>query len=188
MTERRSQVIFKQMWVWLLLSCVVPQVRAIATPCEKTVLPDEAKAVLRIQFPEWQIVTLADLDGDERKAWSSAHPELCPGIAAGKFDPVHENAYAVSLFRPLGKYRNREALVLLTKEAGKYTIKTLSPDSDVTAHIYVVWQQPPGAYEDAETGKRVRAAWPIITYEAIEAGATAYYWHGTGFRTFLLSQ
>lgn len=180
-------MIVKQVWI-LLLSCVVLLPRANAVPCEKVTLPDEANAVLRAKFPGLQIVTLADLDQDERQAWSSAHPGICPGIAPGRFDPVHKNAYAISLFRPLGNYRYREALILLTQEEGKYSVSILSPESEVTAHVYVVWQQRPGAFKDAETGKRIRTVWPIITYEAIEAGATAYYWQGAEFKSFVLSQ
>ena len=181
-------MIVKQVWIWLLLSCAVLLLRANAVPCEKVTLPDEAYAVLRAKFPALQIVTLADLDQDEQQAWSSAHPGSCPGIARGTFDPVHKNAYAISLFRALGNYRYREALVLLSEEGGKYSVSILSPESEVTAHVYVVWQQPRGAFKDVETGKRVRAAWPIITYEAIEAGATAYYWQGAEFKSFVLSQ
>jgi hypothetical protein len=178
----------KQTWILLLLSCAVLQPCIHAASCEKAVLPEEANAVLRAKFPKLQIVTIAALDQDERQAWSDAHPGICPGIAQGNFGPGHKNAYAVSLFRPLGNYRYSEALVLLMQEAGKYSVRVLSPESEVTAHIYVVWQQPPGAYKDAQTGRKIRAVWPIITYEAIEAGATAYYWKGTEFRSFVLSQ
>jgi hypothetical protein len=186
--RRMPRMIVKQIWIWLLLSCAVLQPRANAVPCENVTLPDEANAVLKARFPGLQIVTLADLDQDERQAWSTAHPGMCPGIASGKFDPAHKITYAVSLFRPLGNYRYREALVLLTQEEGKYFASILSPESEVTAHVYVVWQQSAGAFKDAETGKRVRAVWPIITYEAIEAGATAYYWQGSEFKSFVLSQ
>lgn len=163
-------------------------VQAEPNQCAEQILPKDGRAAIAKAYPNYRVVSLSDLDEDERAMWSNDHRNACPGVTAGRFDSRHDTTYAVSIFKGLGNYHYREALILREQAEGNYSLRVLYPASDLAAHIYVVWQQPPGVYRNPATKQKTKAAWPVITYEAIGADAMGFYWHGIEYKSIILSE
>jgi len=79
-------------------------------------------------------------------------------------------------------------LVLLTKTPHGYSPIIVAPDSEEDGHVGVVWEAPAGVYEEVESDRKVKTAWPVMMYEDIGADLAAYYWVNGKFKHLLLSE
>lgn len=155
--------------------------------CDEKHLPAEARNLLNDKFPGSHIVTMNDLDGDEKKAWVARNANECPGIVHGAFGPSTQG-YAVLLTRKTGEFQAIETLVFLQQHSGKHSVHVLSPSSNVTAHTSVLSIGPPGKYYPVESGRAVKTQWPMVIYEAIGAGTTGYLYSGKKWHSIALSE
>jgi hypothetical protein len=48
-------------------------------------------------YQDWQVEALENLDGEDRKLWTNAHPNDCPRIAIGHFESKIDLSYALLL-------------------------------------------------------------------------------------------
>jgi len=79
-------------------------------------------------------------------------------------------------------------LVLLTKTTHGYSPIIVFPDSEEDGHVGVVWIAPAGVYEEVESDRKVKTAWPVMMYETIGAGIMACYWDHGSFKSLLISE
>lgn len=157
----------------------------ISKKCGVEQLPAKARALLLTKFPEWHIVETKDLLGDDRNIWIKAHHDACPGIAKGNFEGG-QPTYAVSLIR---RKANRlwQALVVLSDKDQVFVARVLDPPSEV-ARPLVISRLPPGKYSSAEGDTIAAAKFDVIQEEAIEAGATVFYWKNGEFHRIVVSE
>jgi hypothetical protein len=148
----------------------------ISTDCG-TVLPAPITELLTSQFPEWRPKQLSDLESDDRQLWLKAHPQECPGIAVGHYQPGDELSYAVFLV-PKSDPTNGYQLIVVGKKAAQaaYNWKLLDRAKGQAYSGIVVSTAKPGNYSDFEDTKSVVTKLDGIYLEWIEKGAVLYYW------------
>lgn len=176
-------------WCFFLVGaavCWAPNARG-AEDCTETALPLMARIALHGRFPDYKIVTLADLESVDADYWRANHPRDCPGVVAGKFGPRYEG-YVVSLMRRLSADRLGAVLILLAHREKGFAVVVLEPDSKPVAQVPVIMTAPAGSYEDAERTERVRTDWPLIIYAVIGDGSLAYYWKAGRFKSFTVAE
>jgi hypothetical protein len=116
--------------------------------------------------PGWRILTLADLNNDQKMQWNEAHKPFCPGMAEVVVDAPGHKSYALAL---LDKAGTQEQLVLL-RDGKPLVLEEPSPSTGL-----VVWRAAPGKYDDPATGRKVSIATDSIMYELFESGAEQFY-------------
>src|SRR5690348_1579607 len=127
--------------------------------------PAQVAAYLKAH-PGWRILTLADLNNDQKMQWNEAHKAFCPGMAEVVVDAPGHKSYALAL---LDKAGTQEQLVLL-RDGKPLVLEEPSPSTGL-----VVWRAAPGKYDDPATGRKVSIATDSIMYELFESGAEQFY-------------
>jgi len=138
-------------------------------------------------YPTFHIVAASDMDLDERREWQTHAQTACPGYVYGKFGP-DVSGYAISLIRKAGETGADQMLVFLRQEGNRYVPHVLSPSAQVQAHVLVVSKGSHGKYHPVEEGSALRIDWPVILYEAMDAGIEGYYYAGDAWHAVLLSE
>lgn len=130
---------------------------------------------LKKAFPGWYIVNVENLRQDDQRLWTKGHPNDCPGIAKGHFQPdVTQTALTVFKESDLGL---QQMLLVASPNGDGYKWSVLSGPKKV-GYLSVVSRLPSGEYS-ASTGTKVKVFGDSILYEAIEAGSVLYYFrHG----------
>jgi hypothetical protein len=152
-----------------------------ADPCDAAALPHEIQAKLDKNYPDWQPEKLENLDEDDRKFWTEAHPNDCPGIAIGHFESKTELSYALLLVSKPERKRPGLRILVFSRPApsepyvmhlvSKWDTGTFYEGSD-----QVIATVPPGHYEEVVGPKKVQIDLDGIWYEVMEKGAILYYW------------
>ena len=155
--------------------------------CGDNSLPSEVHNLVLSRFPGFQAVVPKDLDSDESQEWKARKQDGCPGYVHGKFGPSVAG-YAISLIRKTGPTEAHQMLVFLKEETHGYSVHVLSPTSKVEAHTLVVSIGASGEYHPADGGRSIRTHWPMIFYEAIDAGIEGYYFSDGSWHSALLSE
>lgn len=154
--------------------------------CDGSSLPVEARTLLSSRFPEFRLVTPGDLGPDEFEEWHPNNQNRCPGYLHGTFG-VSLAGYAISLIQRASPTETNQMLVFLRHDGHGYSVHVLSPSSQVVAHTLVVSLGAPGEYHPVEGGRTLTTRWPVILYEAIDAGIEGYYYAGGSWHSVLLS-
>ena len=140
----------------LVLSVVGFCTKANATDaCEASALPQEIRAKIDKNYPDWQVEKLEHLGDEDRQLWLKAHPAECPGIAVGHFETKAELSYAVLLVSKPDRKRSGFRVVAFSR---------IDSHSPYVARLVEKWDQgglynlgsdqviatvPPGHYEEA---------------------------------------
>jgi hypothetical protein len=148
-------------------------------------LPPEAHTLLTTHFKNWKVVTVDDLRPEDQILWHKKFDNRCPGVTSGHFGPASETSYAVTLIRRREK-RLYQTLLLLQRTDKRYSTVTLSPAQPVY-FASVINSLPAAEYSSWDHSKRVQTKFDLILYEAIEAGALAYYWDSNQFKKLQIS-
>lgn len=182
---KRISVLGKLLFALVLL--VIPASQAFANgECNGSNLPLGVQHAIQKKFPAWSVVTIDNLDPDSQKLWLEAHSKECPGFVVGNFDGRSVPSYAVSLSRQQGAAQ-WGMLLVVTKEATGYELHVLARASKVGT-ISVVSKLPAGSYSGVDEITHIRAAFPVIQYDAIEVGAIIYYWENGRYNSLLVSE
>jgi hypothetical protein len=170
-----------------LVLLVIPASQAFAggegDSCQ---LSPAVQRAIQKEFPTWNVVTIDNLNPDDRALWLQEHSNECPGFAVGNFDGRGSPSYAVTLLRHQGEKLWQMLLVVRSENEG-YRLHVLSKAQE-TAHVSVVEKLPPGNYSSIDQSARIRARFPVIQYEAIEAGAIIYYWRNGRYNSLATSE
>ena len=173
--------------LYILYLLGMTSVTAQPVNCDQSAIPTSAWATLHRQFPDSHIVTVQNLDQDERTEWETRKSKTCPGVLHGIFSSGVEG-YVVSLTSKAGEFRSKDTLVFLRKTANGYLIHVLSPTVEVTAHTYVLSMAPPGTYDPVESSVKTRIRWPMVIYEGRGAGSTGCFYAGGRWHSLDLSE
>ena len=102
-------------------------------------LPEDARAALKTQFPEFYPQKVSDLSREYQQAWLKDHPQECPGIAVGHFQSSSKMSYAVLLVGSRGSLSGSKLVVMseTTKgwKAAKLTEKPVEYNYEAVAKL-----------------------------------------------------
>lgn len=180
---------FLRIWFTGFLISVVPCIHSDATagggPCGDSVLPRAAQEVVARKYRGWVVVAHDNLSADDRKLWTEAWGQACPGVAAGSFTNSISVEYAVLLIQRTSS-ELRERLVVLKPLNGKYVSMEVYEGS--TSRVAVVRREAAGVLKKWDDPHVTRAPrFDVIIHEVIEAGMIAFYSENGRFRRIQIS-
>ncbi len=157
--------------------------------CGPAGLPADVARSIIAGFPGWRIKRQEEFDPYEQTLWTKSKGSECPGIAAGHF--VHSKAtdFAVLLVPGIPDRRGYKVVVFAKPNGTPAVTPTvIEDDKDESSARVVIYRVPPGRYEEPENTRRVRIRRDGIVVEAMEAGASLYFWRGGRFEQLIISE
>jgi len=149
---------------------VVVQAATAAPQNGECNLPSDLQGEIATKYPGRKLVTLSDLQEDDRGFFQKDHGNSCPGLVKVDF---------------YGDGKPTLALVLITKDNSELIVAHQLGDSWKTAvlgkggpNVPVVWSLPPGEYTDVNGNRKIRASRPVIVFLQYEAWGILYAWTG----------
>jgi len=149
------------------------QVAGAAPPPERCEYPPGLRDEFSKKYPGTHLVSLADLQEDDRKFYQKDHGTRCPGLVRVNFYGDGKPTWALVLISGLG-LKQKAQLVVAHQVAEGWEMRTL----ETTDGAPVVWRQGPGAYDDVYGEKKIRAKYPVIVFCGYESWAIVYAWTG----------
>jgi len=178
--------------VFVLLTMAFSVTSRAADPCDASALPQEIQTKLDRNYPDWQPEKLENLDEEDRKLWTNAHPNDCPGIAIGHFESKNELSYALLLVSKPDRKRPGLRILVFSRPGpsapcvvhliGKWDTGTFYEGSD-----QVIATVSAGHYEEAIGPKRIQTDLDGIWYEVMEKDAILYYWKNGRYHELVTS-
>jgi hypothetical protein len=164
-----------------------------ANPCDASVIPKEVQSKLAKDYPDWQVETLENLDGEDRKLWTNAHPNDCPGIAIGHFESKIELSYALLLVSKSERKRQGFRVVAFTRSGppAQYVSRLVMKWNDGLYYYNsdeVIATVPPGHYTEAIGSRNVQTDLDAILCETLEKGAAVYYFRNRAYHELITSE
>jgi len=131
------------------------------------VLPEEAHAALKDQFPGFYAQKVSDLSSEYQQAWLKDHPQECPGIAVGHFQGMSKVSYAVLLIGSRGSLSGSK-LVVLSQAAAKW--KAIKLEEEAMEYHY-----------QAVSKIARKGALDRVQLKDFDGGSSIYSWSGGRF-------
>ena len=125
------------------------------------------------KYPGTRLITLEDLQDDDRGFFQKDHGTRCPGLVRVNFYGDGKPTWALVLTTGKSSRQNAQ-LVVAHKVAKGWETRSL----EATTGAPVVWRQPPGIYDDVYGEKKIRAKYPVIVFCGYESWAILYAWTG----------
>jgi hypothetical protein len=122
--------------------------------------------------PDWSIIEIDDLPGDDKILWQQYHDGEQPGLAVVNLDGK-KRSYVLALHKKKGDSW-LEQLVLLKEDDGTYLDRVIVKPKQIFSP-FVVWRVGPGSYLDRETGENVRITNDSFVFEKMESTSTQFY-------------
>jgi hypothetical protein len=166
--------------IWLMFFTPNALSIAINNACD---LPQDLKREIAAKFPHSRLVSLSDLDDDDRVFFQKDHGNACPGLVKVDFYGDGKPTLALVLLTS-DRVKNRANLIVAHQLGKRWTMRILGTADAVPAPV--VWSQTPGGYRDVHGGKEIRAARPVVIFNRYEAWAILYYWTGNSLRKIWL--
>jgi len=159
-----------------LLGMVSGSKFAAALPSEACGLPVGLERVVATKYPGTKVVTISDLEDDDRRLFQSDHKNACPGVVSVDFYGDGQQTVAMVL--------KAEAKDVPTKLVLAHSTKTgwetrLLETGGPVPNAPVVWSQPRAQYQDVYGEKQIRATKPAIVFCGYHSWAILYAWTGT---------
>ncbi len=157
----------------LLISVEVVRAAPSNVACN---LPQDLQREIASKYPGARLVSLADLEEDDRKFFQADHNNSCPGFASVDFYGDGKPTLALVLI-PKGGVNQPTELMLAHQVGERWRIALLGTGGP-SPYAPVVWSQPPGEYRDVYGNKTIRATRPVIVFCKYEAWSILYAWTG----------
>ena len=149
---------------------------AAAPASEPCKLPDSLQREITVKYPGAGLVTLSDLDADDRGFFQKDHGDACPGLTKVDFYGDGEPTLALVLIAKTDA-EGKAKLVVAHEVAGRWQTTVL--DTADGAPVPVVWSQTSGHYTDVYGKKEIRATKPVIVLTGYESWSILYAWTGS---------
>jgi hypothetical protein len=146
-------------------------------------LPNDLRAVVEAKYPGTKIVSLLDLNEDDRALFQKDHADSCPGLVKVDFYGDDKPTLALALTtKTEGNPTTQLVLAHRVDSTWKVSIldKTDGP-------IPVVWSQQPREYKDVYGEKKIHATRPVIVFCGYSSWAVLYAWMGNRVEKVQLS-
>lgn len=153
---------------------VFVQTSLAALPNEACDLPPDLPREITTKYPGKKVVTLSDLQEDDRGFFQADHGNSCPGLVKVDFYGDAKPTLALVLTTKGGASQNAELVVAHQIDA-TWEITLLATGGST---VPVVWSLPPGKYTDVYGKKTIRATRPVIVFFKYEAWGILYAWTG----------
>lgn len=162
----------------------VAQVATAAGPANDVcAVPNDLQAAVEARYPGTKIVSLSDLNEDDRTLFQKTHADSCPGLVKLDFYGDGKSTFALALTTK-SETTPKTQLVLAHRVAATWKLSILDKTD---GPVPVVWSQNPGDYEDVYGEKKIRATRPVIVFCGYSSWAVLYAWTGKEVKKVQLS-
>src|SRR5258708_24239447 len=151
---------------------VFVQIAVAASPDGACDLPQDLQREIASKYPGKKIVSLADLQDDDRGFFQKDHNKSCPGLVKVDFYGDGKPTLALVLIGN-GEGKDSSVLVVAHQVEAAWNISTLATGGPT---VPVVWSLPPGEYRDVYGNKTIRATRPVIVFSKYESWGIHYAW------------
>jgi hypothetical protein len=155
-----------------LYLCVLVQTAVATSPDGACDLPQNLQRQVARKYPGKKVVTLADLQDDDRGFFQKDHNNSCPGLVKVDFYGDGKPTLALVLIGN-GEGKDSSVLVVAHQVEAAWNISTLATGGPT---VPVVWSLPPGEYRDVYGNKTIRATRPVIVFTKYESWGVLYAW------------
>jgi hypothetical protein len=147
-----------------------------AAPNDGCNLPGDLKREIASKYPGARLVSLLDLEEDDRGFFQADHGNSCPGLVSVDFYGDGKRTFALVLIQKGGVNQHTE-LVVAHYVAERWRMALLGT-GDPSPYAPVAWSEPPGEYRDVHGNKTIRATRSVIVFGKYEAWSILYAWTG----------
>jgi hypothetical protein len=159
------------------------QVVAAAPPPDRCEYPPGLRDEISKKYPGTRLVSLADLQEDDRKFYQKDHGTRCPGLVKVNFYGDGKPTWALVLISGDNPKRKSE-LVIAHQVAGGWAIRSLETSDGEP----VVWREKPGKYKGMYMEEKpIRAKNPVVVLCWYGSSAILYAWTGKDVEKVWLS-
>jgi len=138
-------------------------------------LPQDLHRKIATKYPGTKVVTLPDLQEDDKGFFQSDHGNSCPGLIKVDFYGDGKPTLALVLI-PNGATNQNAQLVVAHQVEGTWKVVLLASGGP---NVPVVWSLlPPGDYRDVYGRRTIRATRPVIVFFEYESWGLLYAWTG----------
>jgi hypothetical protein len=137
-------------------------------------LPEDLRSEVATKYPGKKVVTLADLQDDDRGFFQKDHNSSCPGLVKADFYGDGKPTLALALIGN-GKGKDSSVLIVAHQVEGIWKTNTLATGGPT---VPLVWSMGPGEYQDVYGEKKIRATRPVIVFCKYESWTILYSWTG----------
>jgi hypothetical protein len=134
------------------------------------------------KYPQMHIVSLADLNADDRKLFQKDHDDRCPGLVEVNFYGGGKPTWALAITAVEGQKTTTKLLVARQLSTRWETAELETTDGPPPA----IWKQAPGKYRDVYGEKTIRATHQVIVFCGYNSWAILYSWSGAEVRKIWL--
>jgi len=138
---------------------------------EACVLPKDLQSVVEGKYPGTKIVSLSDLNEDDKQLFQKGHADCCPGLVKVDFYGDGKPTFALALTTKSGAYPKTK-LVLAHQVGTNWKVAILDK---ADGPVPVVWSDKPGEYKSVYQHK-IRATRPVIVFCGYSSWAVLYAW------------
>jgi len=125
------------------------------------------------EYANAHVVSLSDLNQDDRELFQKSHGSNCPGLTRVDFYGDGAPTFALVLLRA----NDRKAeIVIAHRLQGRW--QTLLADTADASTVPVVWREKAGKYDDVYRQRTLNAVRPVVVLCAYESWAILYAWSG----------
>jgi hypothetical protein len=151
------------------------QVAAAAGPSNDACdLPNDLRVVVEAKYPGTKIVSLLDLNEDDRALFQKDHVDSCPGLVKVDFYGDGKSTFALALTTKT-EANPKTQLALAHRVGATWKVAILDKTD---GPVPVVWSQKPGEYKDVYGEKKIHATKPVIVFCGYSSWAVLYAWTG----------
>ncbi len=167
LVQLKSMAIFATA-LWLFALVPIAAAGSSNDACD---LPKDLQSVVEGKYPGTKIVTLSDLNEDDKQLFQKEHADSCPGLAKVDFYGDGKPTFALALTTksqaiPMTK------LVLAHQVEANWKAAVLDK---ADGPVPVVWSEKPGEYKGVYQHK-IRATRPVIVFCGYSSWAVLYAW------------
>jgi hypothetical protein len=161
--------------ILLKVFCLLALVRGAAaqSPNDVCDLPKDLQGVVEGKYPGTKIVTLSDLNDDDKTLFQKEHADSCPGLAKLDFYGDGNPTFALALTTK-NHATSGTTLVLARRVGANWEVAILDK---ADGPVPVVWSDKPGVYKGVYQDK-IRATRPVIVFCGYSSWAILYAWTG----------
>lgn len=153
---------------------------ATTAECEP---PQGLRREIATKYPGKKVVTLSDLQEDDKGFFQADHGNTCPGLINVDFYGDGKPTQALVLI-PNGGTNQNAQLVVAHQVEGGWKVALLARGGPT---VPVVWSLPPGSYADVYGKRTIRATRPVIVFFNYESWGLLYAWTGKAVRKICIA-
>jgi hypothetical protein len=154
--------------LWLFALVPVAAAGSSNNACD---LLNDLQAVIEAKYPGTRIVSLSDLNEDDRALFQKEHADNCPGLV--KVDFYGDGKPTFALVLTTKNQSNPKTKLVLAHRVGPNWEVAILGKAD--GPIPVVWSDKPGEYKGVYQHK-IRATRPVIVFSGYSSWAVLYAW------------